>query len=103
MKDNEIKDHRIAFVNNWELPATARLLKEQKRLVLSDKRMAELLALSEYHYSLVAEEKPDFSVHMLPGTVLKRLYEAGVDLFYIMTVETKDSDVWRRYPETMCF
>lgn len=91
MKDNEIKNAKIAFVNDWDLPVMTRLLKEQKRLGLSDEFMANSLELSDYQYSLVAEEKPDFSVHMLPDMVLKRLYMAGVDLFYVMTGETKDS------------
>ncbi|MBE8611507.1 hypothetical protein CYG68_03640 [Morganella morganii] len=92
MKDNEIKNDKIAFVNEWDLPAMTRLLKEQKRLGLSDKFMADSLELSEYHFSLVAEEKPDFKMHMLPNEMLRRLYEAGIDLFYVMTGETKGSD-----------
>lgn len=91
MKDNEIKNAKIAFVNDWDLPVMTRLLKEQKRLGLSDEFMAKSLELSDYQYSLVAEEKPDFRIHMLPDMALKRLYMAGVDLFYVMTGETKDS------------
>ncbi|EAO1992697.1 hypothetical protein E0G79_23410 [Salmonella enterica] len=68
-----------------------RLLREKKRLGISDERMAELLGLDAYFYYLVSDEKPDFRVYELSERVQIELLRAGVDLFYVMTGESRDS------------
>ncbi|HCM1915231.1 TPA: hypothetical protein N3A33_001092 [Salmonella enterica subsp. salamae serovar 28:r:e,n,z15] len=73
--------------SDWDLTAMARLLKEKNRLDISNARMAKMLGLEPYFYSLVSDEKPDFKVYELPGEVLAALDSAGVDLFYVMTGE----------------
>lgn len=43
-----------------DLTATERLLKEKKRLGLSDGQMAKILGLHIYFYYIIADEKPVF-------------------------------------------
>ncbi|EDQ6553159.1 hypothetical protein S675_001264 [Salmonella enterica subsp. enterica] len=72
---------------DWDLTATERILKEKKRLGISDGRMAEILGLTPYFYDLVSDEKPDFKVYEMAEDVQVALDKAGFDLFYILTGE----------------
>ncbi|EAP7475949.1 hypothetical protein FHA84_22715 [Salmonella enterica subsp. enterica] len=83
--------NRQMLSNDWGLSAMERLLREKKRLGISDERMAELLGLDAYFYYLVSDEKPDFRVYELSERVQIELLRAGVDLFYVMTGESRDS------------
>ncbi|EEM6846004.1 hypothetical protein DFQ87_03530 [Salmonella enterica subsp. enterica serovar Montevideo] len=83
--------NRQILSNDWGLSAMERLLREKKRLGISDERMAELLGLDAYFYYLVSDEKPDFRVYELSERVQIELLRAGVDLFYVMTGESRDS------------
>ncbi|EBH8587061.1 hypothetical protein R7725_004391 [Salmonella enterica] len=73
--------------SDWDLTATERILKEKKRLGISDGRMAEILGLTPYFYDLVSDEKPDFKVYEMAEDVQVALDKAGFDLFYILTGE----------------
>ncbi|EJB4183822.1 hypothetical protein MTZ84_000616 [Salmonella enterica] len=73
--------------SDWDLTATERILKEKKRLGISDGRMAEILGLTPYFYDLVSDEKPDFKVYEMAEDVQVALDKAGLDLFYILTGE----------------
>ncbi|EEG5392176.1 hypothetical protein G3D91_002572 [Salmonella enterica subsp. enterica] len=73
--------------SDWDLTATERILKERKRLGISDGRMAEILGLTPYLYDLVSDEKPDFKVYEMAEEVQVALDKAGFDLFYILTGE----------------
>ncbi|EKG9614499.1 hypothetical protein O5P98_004328 [Salmonella enterica] len=73
--------------SDWDLTATERILKEKKRLGISDGRMAEILGLTPYFYDLVSDEKPDFKVYEMAEDVRVALDKAGFDLFYILTGE----------------
>lgn len=73
--------------SDWDLTATERILKEKKRLGISDGRMAEILGLTPYFYDLVSDEKPDFKVYEMVEDVQVALDKAGFDLFYILTGE----------------
>ncbi|EMW3785874.1 hypothetical protein AAE115_001506 [Salmonella enterica] len=73
--------------SDWDLTATERILKEKKRLGISDERMAEILGLTPYFYDLVSDEKPDFKVYEMAEDVQAALDKAGFDLFYILTGE----------------
>ncbi|ECU9383728.1 hypothetical protein CKQ16_10290 [Salmonella enterica subsp. enterica serovar Newport] len=84
--------NRQMLSNDWGLSAMERLLREKKRLGISDERMAELLGLDAYFYYLVSDEKPDFRVYEMSEQVQIKLLRAGVDLFYVMTGESRDSD-----------
>lgn len=83
--------NRKMLSNDWGLSAMERLLREKKRLGISDERMAELLGIDAYFYYLVSDEKPDFRVYELSERVQIELLRAGVDLFYVMTGESRDS------------
>ncbi|HAU2961034.1 TPA: hypothetical protein JC757_004972 [Salmonella enterica subsp. diarizonae] len=83
--------NRQILSNDWGVSAMERLLREKKRLGISDERMAELLGLDAYFYYLVSDEKPDFRVYELSERVQIELLRAGVDLFYVMTGESRDS------------
>ncbi|EBP3410376.1 hypothetical protein PG39_02325 [Salmonella enterica subsp. diarizonae] len=72
---------------DWDLTATERLLKEKKRLRISDGRMAAILGIHVYFYYLITNEKPDFKVYELSGRIQAALDDAGFDLFYVMTGE----------------
>ncbi len=73
--------------SDWDLTATERILKEKKRLGISEERMAEILGLTPYFYDLVSDEKPDFKVYEMAEEVQVALDKAGFDLFYILTGE----------------
>lgn len=73
--------------SDWDLTATERILKEKKRLGISDERMTEILGLTPYFYDLVSDEKPDFKVYEMAEDVQVALDKAGFDLFYILTGE----------------
>ncbi|HGB5308486.1 TPA: hypothetical protein ACIVON_002879 [Salmonella enterica subsp. enterica serovar Poona] len=76
-----------ALKSDWDLTATERILKEKKRLGISEERMAEILGLTPYFYDLVSDEKPDFKVYEMAEEVQVALDKAGFDLFYILTGE----------------
>ncbi|HGA5503395.1 TPA: hypothetical protein ACISZU_000171 [Salmonella enterica subsp. enterica serovar Potsdam] len=78
--------------NDWGLSAMERLLREKARLGISDERMADMLGLDAYFYYLVSDEKPDFRVYELSEQTQISLLRAGIDLFYVMTGESRDSD-----------
>ncbi|EMG6375240.1 hypothetical protein V5I26_004218 [Salmonella enterica subsp. diarizonae serovar 11:k:z53] len=78
--------------SDWDLTATERLLKEKKRLGLSDEKMAKILGLDSYFYYVVADEKPDFKVYEMSGEVQAALDNAGFDLFYILTGENNSEN-----------
>ncbi|EHW7085903.1 hypothetical protein K2U01_004593, partial [Salmonella enterica] len=78
--------------SDWDLTATERLLKEKKRLGLSDEEMAKILGLDSYFYYVVADEKPDFKVYEMSGEVQAALDNAGFDLFYILTGENNSEN-----------
>ncbi|EIW2893272.1 hypothetical protein MB878_004842, partial [Salmonella enterica] len=73
--------------SDWDLTATERILKEKKRLGISDGQMAKILGLHIYFYYLIADEKPDFKVYEMSGEVQAALDNAGFDLFYVLTGE----------------
>ncbi|EFQ2780296.1 hypothetical protein HZX58_002369 [Salmonella enterica subsp. enterica serovar Durban] len=73
--------------NDWDLTATDRLLKEKKRLGLSDGQMAKILGLHIYFYYIIADEKPVFKLYKMSGEIQAALDNAGFDLFYVMTGE----------------
>ncbi|EGL6630120.1 hypothetical protein IMT69_002116 [Salmonella enterica] len=83
--------NRQMLSNDWWLSAMERLLREKKRLGISDDKMADMLGLDVYFYYLVSDEKPDFRVYELSERVQIELLYAGVDLFYVMTGESRDS------------
>ncbi|HAT1685151.1 TPA: hypothetical protein I8Y21_005984 [Klebsiella oxytoca] len=77
--------------NDWGLSSMERLLREKKRLGISDDKMADMLGLDAYFYYLVSDEKPDFRVYELSEQTQISLLRAGIDLFYVMTGESRDS------------
>lgn len=81
--------------SDWDLTATERLLKEKKRLGLSDGQMAKILGLHIYFYYLIADEKPDFKVYEMSGDVQAALDNAGFDLFYVLTGEYRSENYER--------
>lgn len=78
--------------SDWDLTATERLLKEKKRLGLSDSQMAKILGRHIYFYYLIADEKPDFKVYEMSGEVQAALDNAGFDLFYLMAGEYRSDN-----------
>ncbi|EBS4547757.1 hypothetical protein J9N36_004438 [Salmonella enterica] len=78
--------------SDWDLTATERLLKEKKRLGLSDGQMAKILGRNIYFYYLIAEERPDFKVYEIPGEAQAALDNANFDLFYLMTGEYRSDN-----------
>ncbi|EOZ4302399.1 hypothetical protein ACQLSH_001722 [Salmonella enterica] len=56
--------------SDWDLTATERLLKEQKRLGLSDGQMAKILGLHIYFYYIIADEKPVFKLYKMSEEIL---------------------------------
>ncbi|EHJ3657712.1 hypothetical protein J9T75_002931 [Salmonella enterica] len=80
---------------DWDLTATERLLKEKKRLGISDDEMAKIPGLDSYFYYVVADEKPDFKVYEMSGEVQAALDNAGFDLFYVMTGEYRSENYER--------
>ncbi|EBN3177113.1 hypothetical protein DP464_08050 [Salmonella enterica] len=73
--------------SDWDLTAAERILKEKKRLGVSDGRMTEMLGLTPYLYDLMCDEKPDFKVYEMAEEVQVALDKSGFDLFYILTGE----------------
>ncbi|EBG1930298.1 hypothetical protein FH551_22400 [Salmonella enterica] len=78
--------------SDWDLTATERLLKEKKRLGLSDGQMAKILGLHIYFYYIIAYEKPVFKLYKMSGEIQAALDNAGFDLFYVMTGEYRSDN-----------
>ncbi|EDW1731996.1 hypothetical protein S726_004132 [Salmonella enterica subsp. enterica] len=78
--------------NDWDLTATDRLLKEKKRLGLSDGQMAKILGLHIYFYYIIADEKLVFKLYKMSGEIQAALDNAGFDLFYVMTGEYRSDN-----------
>lgn len=81
--------------SDWDLNPTKRLLKEKKRLGISDGQMAKILGLHIYFYYLIADEKPDFKVYEMSEDVQAALDNAGFDLFYVLTGEYRSENYER--------
>lgn len=78
--------------NDWDLTATDRLLKEKKRLGLSDGQMAKILGLHIYFCYIIADEKSVFKLYKMSGEIQAALDNAGFDLFYVMTGEYRSDN-----------
>ncbi|EAB9446472.1 hypothetical protein CSU32_19670 [Salmonella enterica subsp. diarizonae] len=78
--------------NDWDLTATDRLLKEKKRLGLSDGQMAKILGLHIYFCYIIADDKSVFKLYKMSGEIQAALDNAGFDLFYVMTGEYRSDN-----------
>ncbi|HAF2130970.1 TPA: hypothetical protein G9F27_005304 [Salmonella enterica] len=86
------KNHNLFLCNDSTLTSMQRLLKEKKRLSISDDQMAKILGVPEFSSVSASSECPDFPVGELPSKVRAGLLNAGVDLFYIFAGVSADSD-----------